>query len=121
MSKAALKHPIRQIANRLQSILGYLELEEHDKAIKAAQATVAELHRIKALKAAHETIAQLKNMEAAHAPLKLPKNGSVVVVPHGSRVVSHDDVTVDVDSDEVRVVGASNVRTGHGTHNPKTK
>src|ERR1700680_1548582 len=44
-----------------------------------------------------------------------------VVVPHGSTVVSHEDVNVDVDSDEVRSVDKSEVRAGHGHDNPKTK
>jgi hypothetical protein len=35
--------------------------------------------------------------------------------------VSHEDVNVDVDSDEVRSVDRSEVRTGYGDDNPKTK
>ena len=44
-----------------------------------------------------------------------------VVVPHGSTVVSHEDVNVDVDSDEVRSVDKSEVRAGHGNDNAITK
>jgi hypothetical protein len=44
-----------------------------------------------------------------------------VVVPHGSTVVSHEDVNVDVDSHEVQSVGKDEVRTGCGNDNPKTK
>ena len=50
----------------------------------------------------------------------MPEDGAVVV-PHGSTVVSHEDVNVDVDSDEVRSVDKNEVRAGHGHDNPKTK
>jgi hypothetical protein len=43
-----------------------------------------------------------------------------VVVPHSSRVVSHDDVNVDIDSD-VRSVHKDEVRDCYGNDNPKTK
>jgi hypothetical protein len=36
-------------------------------------------------------------------------------------VVSYEDVTVDVDSDEVRSVDKNEVLPGHGSDNPKTK
>ena len=52
--------------------------------------------------------------------MTVPENGAVVV-PHGSRVVSHEDVNVDVDSDEVRTVDKNEVRAGYGNDNPKTK
>jgi ribosome biogenesis protein Tsr3 len=119
----AHKETIHRLANKWQAMLAYLELDEHDKAIRAAKETVTELHRIKASRAAKETITQLNLMtdNKASSHVRLPKGGSVVVAPHGTRVVSHEDVTVDVDSDEVRVVDQSSVRTGHGTHNPKTK
>ena len=121
--KPAKDDAVRQLANKLQAILGYLELEEHDKAIKVAKETLAHLHRIKAVRSAKATVRNLNQMVAAlsGSPVMLPKNGSVIVVPHGSRVVSHEDVNVDVNSDEVRVVGPSSVRSGHGTHNAKTK
>jgi hypothetical protein len=50
----------------------------------------------------------------------VPKGGAVVV-PHGSTVVSYEDVNVDIDSEEVRSVDKSEVRAGHGDENPKTK
>jgi hypothetical protein len=43
------------------------------------------------------------------------------LVPHGSTVVGHEDVNVDVDRDEVRAVEKNEVLAGHGTDNPKTK
>jgi hypothetical protein len=52
--------------------------------------------------------------------MTVPRNGAVVV-PHGSTVVSHEDVNVDVDSDEVRAVEKNEVRFGYGNDNPKTK
>jgi hypothetical protein len=52
--------------------------------------------------------------------MTVPRDGAVVV-PHGSTVVSHEDVNVDVHRDEVRVVEKNEVIAGHGTDNPKTK
>jgi len=52
--------------------------------------------------------------------MTVPKDGAVVV-PHGSTVVSYEDVNVDVDSDEVGSVDKNEVRSGHGNDNPKTK
>jgi hypothetical protein len=37
------------------------------------------------------------------------------------QLVSHEDVNVDIDGDEVRSVDKSEVRAGHGNDNPKTK
>jgi hypothetical protein len=56
----------------------------------------------------------------ANVGMTVPEDGAVVV-PHGSTVVSHEDVNVDVDSDEVRSVDKNEVRAGHGHDNPKTK
>ena len=43
------------------------------------------------------------------------------MVPHGSTVVSYEDVNVDIRSDEVRPVAKDEVRAGCGEDNPKTK
>jgi hypothetical protein len=79
----------------------------------------------KALGKAKETIKEMHALETsltglASAGMTVPKNGAVVV-PHGSTVVSHEDVTVDVDSEEVRTVKQNEVRAGRGKDNPKTK
>jgi hypothetical protein len=116
------RESVHRMGDKLQAILSYLELEEHDKAIKVAKEVQGELHRQKAIKAAREVTVQLTHMKnVMDSHVKLPKHGSVVVVPHGTRVVSHEDVTEDVGADEVRVLDQSSVRVGHGTHNPKTK
>ena len=52
--------------------------------------------------------------------MTVPENGAVVV-PHGSTVVSYEDVNVDVGSDEVQAVDQNEVRSGCGDDNPKTK
>lgn len=56
----------------------------------------------------------------ANVRMTLPKDGAGVV-PHSSTVVSHEDVNVDVDSDEVRAVDKNEVRDDYGNDNPKTK
>jgi hypothetical protein len=45
--------------------------------------------------------------------MTVPRGGAVVV-PHGSTVVSHEDVNVDVDSREARSVDKHEIRAGHG-------
>jgi len=50
----------------------------------------------------------------------VPKDGAVVV-PHGSTVLSYEDVNVEVGRDEVRSVDKNEVLPGHGSDNPKTK
>ncbi len=123
MKASAKAHAHHQLTDKLQSVLSYVELDEIDKAIKHAKEVLSDLHRIKAHRHAKSSVTELNRANAALATshVILPRNGSVIVVPHGSRVVSHEDVNVDVASDEIRVVGPSSVRAGHGTHNPKTK
>jgi hypothetical protein len=52
--------------------------------------------------------------------MTVPEDGAVVV-PHGSTVVSYEDVSEDIDCDEVRSVDKNKVVAGHGNDNPKTK
>ena len=52
--------------------------------------------------------------------MTVPKDGAVVV-PHGSTVVSYEDVNVDVGRNEVRSVDKDEIRAGYGNENPKTK
>ena len=50
----------------------------------------------------------------------MPEDGAVVV-PHGSTVVSHEDVNADVHSDEVQSIEKGEIRAGYGHEKPKTK
>jgi hypothetical protein len=79
----------------------------------------------KALGRTKENIKEMLALEAsltglANVGMTVPKDGAVVV-PHGSALVSHEDVNVDVDSDEVRAVDKNEVRESYGNDNPKTK
>jgi hypothetical protein len=79
----------------------------------------------KALVRTKQTINEMHALETsltglANVGMTVPENGAVVV-PHGSTVLSHEDVNVDVDSDEVRAVERKEIRAGHGTDNPKTR
>jgi hypothetical protein len=79
----------------------------------------------KALGQTKETIKEMHALETsltmlANVGMTVPKNGAVVV-PHGSTVVSYEDVNVDVNSNEVRTVDKNEVRAGCGEDNPKTK
>ena len=79
------------------------------KALAKTRETVKELHTLA------ESLTGLANVG-----MTVPKEGAVVV-PHGSTVVSYEDVNVDISSDEVRSVDKNEVRAGCGEDNPKTK
>jgi hypothetical protein len=104
-----VKQSVHRMTNHLQLISGYLELEDYTKALRKTKETIKELHAL---------ATSLTGL--ANVGMTVPENGAVVV-PHGSRVVSYEDVNVDIDSDEVRSVDKEEVRDGHGNDNPKTK
>lgn len=106
--RIVITESVHRLANKLQSALGSLELllDQYDRALLSTKEALPELRRITA---AIEDFCVM-----------LPRDGSVVVVPHGTRVVSSDDVTEMVDSDEVRVVQLSQVKPGQGKRNRKT-
>jgi hypothetical protein len=105
----AVKESVHKMTSQLQLISGYLEMEDYAKALGKTRETIKELHAL---------ATSLTGL--ANVGMTVPEDGAVVV-PHGSTVVSHEDVNVDVDSDEVRSVDKSEVRAGHGHDNPKTK
>jgi len=105
----AVKESVHRMTSHLQLISGYLEMEDYSRALGKTKETIKELHAL---------ATSLTGL--ANVGMTVPKDGAVVV-PHGSTVVSHEDVNVDVDSDEVRSVDKSEVRAGYGHDNPKTK
>jgi hypothetical protein len=105
----AVKESVHRMTSHLQLISGYLEMEDYTRALGKTKETIKELHAL---------ATSLSGL--ANVGMTVPKDGAVVV-PHGSTVVSHEDVNVDVNSDEVRSVDRSEVRAGHGDDNPKTK
>ena len=105
----SVKESVHRMTSHLQLISGYLEMEDYTRALGKTKETIKELHAL---------ATSLTGL--ANVGMTVPKDGAVVV-PHGSTVVSHEDVNVDVDSDEVRSVDRSEVRAGHGDDNPKTK
>ena len=105
----SVKESVRRMTSHLQLISGYLEMEDYARALGKTKETIKELHGL---------ATSLTGL--ANVGMTVPKDGAVVV-PHGSTVVSHEDVNVDVDSDEVRSVDKSEVRAGYGDDNPKTK
>jgi hypothetical protein len=104
----AVKESVRRMTSHLQLISGYLEMEDYVKALAKTRETVKELH----------TLAE--NLSGLANQMTVPKDGAVVV-PHGSTVVSYEDVNVQVGCDEVRSVDKNEVLPGHGNDNPKTK
>jgi hypothetical protein len=105
----SVKESVHRMASHLQLISGYLEMEDYTKALAKTRETVKELHELA------ESLTGLANVG-----MTVPNEGAVVV-PHGSTVVSYEDVNVDISSDEVRSVGKNEVRAGCGADNPKTK
>lgn len=105
----SVKESVHRMTSHLQLISGYLEMEDYTRALGKTKETIKELHAL---------ATSLTGL--ANVGMTVPKDGAVVV-PHGSTVVSHEDVNVDVDSDEVRSVDRREVRAGYGDDNPKTK
>ena len=105
----AVKESVHRMTSHLQLISGYLEMEDYTRALGKTKETMNELHAL---------ATSLTGL--ANVGMPVPKDGAVVV-PHGSTVVSHEDVNVDVGSNEVRSVDENEVRAGYGNDNPKTK
>jgi hypothetical protein len=105
----SVKQSLYRMTSHLQLISGYLEMEDYTKALEKTRESIKELHALAT------SLAGLANV-----PMTVPEDGAVVV-PHGSTVVGHEDVNVDVDSHEVRSVEKNEVRAGHRNANPKTK
>ena len=105
----AVKQSVNRMTSHLQLISGYLEMEEYTKALAKTRETIKELHGL---------ATRLTGL--VDVAMTVPKGGAVVV-PHGSTVVSYEDVNVDIDSEEVRSVDKNEVRAGHGDENPRTK
>ena len=105
----SVKRSVHRMTTHLQLISSYLELQDYTNALGKTRETIKELHALT------KSLTGLANMG-----MTVPENGAVVV-PHGSTVVSYEDVNVDIDSDEVRSVNENEVRAGHGNENPKTK
>ena len=105
----AVKESVLRMTSHLQLISGYLEMENYTQALGQTRETIKEIHAL---------ATSLSGL--ANTGMTVPKDGAVVV-PHGSTVLSHEDVNVDIDSDEVRSVNKNEVRTGCGGDNPKTK
>jgi hypothetical protein len=105
----AVKQSVHRMTSHLQLISGYLEMKDYPKALGRTKETIKEMHSL-----------EVSLTGLANVGMTVPEDGAVVV-PHGSTVVGHEDVTVDVDIDEVRAVDKSQVRIGRGHDNPKTK
>jgi hypothetical protein len=104
-----VKDSVHRMTNHLQLISGYLEMEDYTKALGKTRETIKEMHAL---------ATSLTGL--ANVGMTVPEDGAVVV-PHGSTVVSYEDVNVDVDKDEVQTVDKNEVLAGHGNDNPKTK
>jgi hypothetical protein len=105
----SVKQSVHRMTNHLQLISGYLELEDYTRALKKTRETINEMHAL-----------AVSLTGLADSGMTVPQDGAVVV-PHGSRVVSYEDVNVDINSDEVQSVSKDEVRDGCGNDNPKTK
>ena len=98
----AVKTLIHRMTSHLQLISAYLETEDYTKALGKTREAIKEMHALA------KSLTGLANVG-----MTVPLDGAVVV-PHGSTVVSYEDVNVDVDKDEVQAVGKSEVLAGTG-------
>jgi len=105
----SVKASVHRMTSHLQLMSSYLEMEDYTKALGKTRETIQELHAL---------ATSLTGL--ANVGMTVPRDGAVVV-PHGSTVVSYEDVNVDVDKDEVLAVDKNEVRAGCGNDNPKTK
>ena len=105
----SVKESVHRMTSHLQLISSYLEMEDYIKALSKTKETMKEMHALSV------SLAGLANMR-----MTVPKDGAVVV-PHGSTVVSYEDVNVDVGRNEVRSVDKDEIRVGYVNENPKTK
>ena len=105
----SVKESVHRMTSNLQVISSYLEMENYTKALGKTRETIKEMHAL-----------ETSLTGLARVGMTVPQDGAVVV-PHGSTVVSYEDVNVDVDSNEVRAVDKTEVRAGCGNDNPKTK
>ena len=79
----AVKESVHRMTTHLQLISGYLEMGDYTKALGKTRETMKELHGLA------KSLTGLANVV-----MTVPKGGAVVV-PHGSTVVSSEDVNVD--------------------------
>jgi hypothetical protein len=105
----AVKRSVHRMTSHLQLISSHLEMMDYAKALMRTKQTIKEMHAL-----------EVSLTGLATMGMTVPENGAVVV-PHGSTVLSHEDVNVDVDTDEVRTVEKNEVRAGYGNDNPRTK
>jgi hypothetical protein len=77
-----VKESVHRMTSHLQLISGYLEMEDYTNALVKTRETIKEL------RALAKSLTGLANLG-----MTVPKDGAVVV-PHGSTVVSYEDVTV---------------------------
>ena len=105
----AVRRSVSKMTSHLQLINSYLEVHDYAKALVKTREGIKELHALATSLTGLPSIG-----------MTVPEDGAVVV-PHGSTVVSHEDVNVDVDSDEVQSVEKGEIRAGFGHENPKTK
>jgi hypothetical protein len=105
----AVKRSVNKMTSHLQLINSYLEVQDYSKALVKTKESIKELHALAI------SLAGLSNIG-----MTVPEDGAVVV-PHGSTVVSHEDVNADVHSDEVQSIEKGEIRAGYGHEKPKTK
>ena len=88
----AVKRSAHRMTSHLQLISSYLEMKDYIKALERTRESLKEMHLLES------SLTKLANLG-----MTVPENGAVVV-PHGSTVVSYEDVTVEVlpvDKDQV--------------------
>lgn len=103
---ALIAGSVQRVINLLQLSLSNLELKRPTQALDAVKQSILEMRGLSVI---------LSGVVTGHL-----EPGSVVVVPHGTIVVSSDDVTGVHSSDSVSVVNGTTVKRGHRNVNKRT-
>lgn len=102
-----LKECVYRLTNHLQLVMGHIEERNYGKALDVVRLAVSDLQVLGTLLS--------RNVISTSMP-----RSSVVVVPHGTRVVSSDDMVTHISPDAVEVAPESDVKPGQGKQNRKT-
>lgn len=119
MAVEQIKATVHRLTNHLQTVLGYLELEQYAKALAAVKTTIKELQglakQLSGFVVTHDVPPDkvvVVPESATIVRVDPGKQSSIVVVPVDAGVVHPDDVKNGVSPDKLHLVDRSDVKRG---------
>jgi hypothetical protein len=100
LKRTEIRLAMDQVSNHLHTVVLYLALEKYEEALESTNKSISEMSNLVEL---------LTGVVFSHHLA----DGEVVVVPHGTKVVSSEDVGVEIPKGNVQVVSTSDVKEGH--------